>query len=65
MSEDGENGLGLGVRGLSSSRQGHASVVLSGYRCSECGATQPHEDREAFYESGLCGWCRSLTGNEE
>ncbi len=37
-------------------RSWQEAARINGYRCSVCGEIPPHEEREVYFETNLCGY---------
>lgn len=35
------------------------------YRCIVCGAIPPYEERDTYFEKGLCEWCRNQAEKDD
>jgi RNA polymerase-binding transcription factor DksA len=36
----------------------HSIAHSKGYRCDSCGSIIPYDEREVYFATGLCDWCR-------
>jgi hypothetical protein len=39
-----------------------AEARSKGHRCSQCGCTPEHDERDTFFAVGMCGFCARATG---
>ncbi len=40
-------------------------ALVNGFACSRCGETPSHPERETYFKTGLCGWCKRITDLEK
>lgn len=33
------------------------AAEINGYRCDVCGSIPSHEEREVYFDTGMCGYC--------
>jgi hypothetical protein len=38
---------------------------IKGYRCIRCGEIPPYEEREVYFESKMCAWCRHMSEKDD
>ena len=36
-----------------------------GYECLRCGNTPQYDEREIYFEMGLCGWCAHQSAKDD
>ena len=36
-----------------------------GYRCAVCGEAPVYDERETFFETGMCGWCAHMASKDD
>lgn len=43
----------------------HTAAEIKGYQCLVCATTPPYEEREIYFESGLCSWCKHQADKDD
>ena len=36
-----------------------------GWSCAVCGNTPPYDEREVFFETGMCGYCAHVAAKDD
>lgn len=37
----------------------------SGAKCAVCGSTVPLSEKDTYFETGMCGWCRHMAEKDD
>ena len=38
---------------------------INDYHCARCGEVPPYEERDTYFETGLCDWCRHMSEKDD
>lgn len=43
----------------------HTAARINGYSCIVCGNIPPYEERETYFRTKLCDWCRHQSEKDD
>jgi hypothetical protein len=49
----------------SSAARWNTAARIKGYRCLVCGEIPPYEERETYFNTKLCDWCRHQSEKDD
>jgi len=41
------------------------AASINDYRCIRCGEIPPYEERETYFDTKMCDWCRHMSEKDD